>query len=62
MVEHRSTKKIDMDNLSPQTLKSRLLIPNYDSSDTSGEDVVHKKYVDSKTFTLDVSKVMRNDC
>ena len=51
-----------MDNLSPQTLKSRLLIPNNYSSDTSGEDVVHKKYVDSKTFTLDVSKVMRNDC
>ena len=39
-----------MDNLSPQTLKSRLLIPNYDSSDTSGEDVVHKKYVDSKNI------------
>ena len=45
-----------MDNLLPQTLKSRLLIPDYDSSDTSDEDVVHKEYVDSKAFTLDVSK------
>ena len=51
----RSTKKIDMDNLLPQKLK-RLLIPDYDSSDTNNKDVVSKKYVDSKTFTLDVSK------
>ena len=45
-----------MDNLLPQTLKSRLLIPDYDSSDNSDKDVVHKEYVESKTFTLDVSK------
>ena len=47
-----------MDNLLPQTLKSRLLIPDYDSSDNSDKDVVHKEYVDSKTFTLNVSKVL----
>ena len=45
-------KKIDIDNLLPQTLKSRLLIPDYDSD----KDVVVKKYVESKTFPLDVSK------
>ena len=45
-----------MDNLLPQTLKSRLFIPDYDSSDNSDKGVVHKKYVDSKTFTLNVSK------
>ena len=45
-----------MDNLLPQKLKRRLLIPDYDSSDTNNKDVVSKKYVDSKTFTLDVSK------
>lgn len=32
-------RKIDMDNLLPQTLKSRLLIPDYDSSD---KDVMNK--------------------
>ena len=45
-------KKIDTDNLLPQTLKSRLLIPDYDSD----KDVVVKKYVQSKTFPLDVSE------
>ena len=45
-----------MNNLLPQTLKSRLLIPDYDSSDTNNKDVVNKKYVDSKAITLDVSK------
>ena len=46
-------KKIDMDNLLPQTLKSMLLIPDYDSNDNSDKHaVVNKKYVDSKTFTL----------
>ena len=45
-------KKIDTDNFLPQTLKSRLLIPDYDSD----KDVVVKKYVESKTFPLDVSK------
>ena len=39
-------KKIDTDNLVPQTLKSRLLIPDYDCD----KDVVVKKYVESKTF------------
>ena len=46
--------KIDTDNLLPQTLKSRLLIPDYDSD----KDVVVKKYVESKTFPLDVSNVL----
>ena len=32
-----------MDNLLPQTLKRRLLIPDYDSSDTNNKDVVGKK-------------------
>ena len=45
-------KKIDMDNLLPQTLKSMLLIPDYDSNDNSDKHVVNNKYVDSKTFTL----------
>ena len=35
-------RKIDMDNLLPQTLKSRLLIPDYDSSDNSAKDVMSK--------------------
>ena len=47
-----TAKKIDTDNLLPQTLKSRLLIPDYDSD----KDVVVKKYGESKTFPLDVSK------
>ena len=47
-----TAKKIDTDNLLPKTLKSRLLIPDYDSD----KDVVVKKYVQSKTFPLDVSK------
>ena len=47
---------IHEDNLLPQTLKSRLLITDCDSNDNSDKDVVNKKYVDSKTFTLDVSK------
>ena len=34
-----TAKKIDTDNLLPQTLKSRLLIPDYDSD----KDVVVKK-------------------
>ena len=49
-------KKIDMDNLWPQTLQSRLLILDYCSRDNSDKYVVEKKYVDSKTFTLDTSK------
>ena len=43
-------------NLLPQTLKSRLLITDCDSNDNSDKDVVNKKYVDSTTSTLDVSK------
>ena len=45
-----------MDNLLPQTLKCRLLKPNYDNGDNSYKDVVNRKYVDSKTFTLDILK------
>ena len=45
-------KKIDTDSLLPQKLKSRLLMPDYDSD----KDVVVKKYVENKTFPLDVSK------
>ena len=41
-------KKIDTDNLLPQTLKSRLLIPDYDSD----KDVVVKKYVESKNLSF----------
>ena len=33
-----------------------LIVVDYDSSDTNNKDVVNKKYVDSKAFTLDVSK------
>ena len=44
------SKKIDKDNLLPQTLKSRLLIPDYNSSDNGDKDVVNKKCVDSKTL------------
>ena len=48
-----TNKKIDIDDLLPQTLKSMLLIPDYDSNDNSDKHaVVNKKYVDSKTFTL----------
>ena len=49
-------KKIDMDNLLPQTLQSRLLILDYGSSDNSDKDVVDKKYVAGKTFTSDALK------
>ena len=45
-----------MDNLLPQTLKCRLLTPNYDNGDNSYKDVVNRKYVDSTTFTLDILK------
>ena len=45
-------KKINIDDLLPQTLKSMLLIPDYDSNDNSDKHVVNNKYVDSKTFTL----------
>ena len=55
-MKHITDNKIDMDNLLPQTLKSRLLIPDYNSSDNGDKDVVNKKCVDSKTFTLDLSK------
>ena len=55
-MKHITDKKIDMNNLLPKTLKSRLLIPDYDSSDNSDKDVINKKYVDSKNFTLDVSE------
>ena len=37
-------------------MKKKVINTRYDSSDTSDKDVVNKKYVDSKTFTLDVSK------
>ena len=47
---HITDKKIDMDSLLPQTLKSRFLIPDYDSSDNNGRDVVNRKYVDRKTL------------
>lgn len=47
---HITDKKIDMDSLLPQTLKSRFLIPDYDSSDNNDRDVVNRKYVDRKTL------------
>ena len=37
-------------------IEKQVLIPDYDRSDTNNKDVVNKKYVDGKTFTLDVSK------
>ena len=37
-------------------MKKKVINTRYDSSDTSDKDVVNKKYVDSKTFTLSVSK------
>ena len=49
-------KKVDMDDLLPQKLQSGLLILDYGSSDNSDKYVVDKKYVVSKTFTLDASK------
>ena len=54
-MKHVTGKKIDMDNLLPQTLKCRLLIPDYDSSENGDKDEVNKKYADRKTFTQDVS-------
>ena len=54
-MKHVKGKKIDMDNLLPQTLKCRLLIPDYDSSENGDKDEVNKKYADRKTFTSDVS-------
>ena len=48
---HISDKKIDMDSLLLQTLKSRFLMPDYDSSDNNDRDVVNRKYVDRKTLT-----------
>ena len=43
-----------MDNLLPQTLQSGLLIPFYDSSNSSPQDVMNKIYIDSKAFSLDL--------
>ena len=37
-------------------MKKKVINTRYDSSDTSDKDVVNKKQVDSKTFTLSVSK------
>ena len=34
LMKDTTDNKIDMDNILPQTLKSRLLIPDYESSDT----------------------------
>ena len=50
-MKHVTGKKIDMDNLLPQTLKCRLLIPDYDSGENYDKDEVNKKYADRKTFT-----------
>ena len=55
-MKYITDKNIHMDNLLPQTLKSRLLITDCDSNDNSDKDVVNKKYVDSTTSNLDVSK------
>ena len=33
-----------------------MLIPDYDSRDNSDKEVINKKYVGSKTFSLDVSE------
>ena len=33
-----------------------MLIPDYDSRDNSDKEVIKKKYVGSKTFSLDVSQ------
>ena len=49
-------KKIDIDKLSPETLKSRLLIPDYRRSDNSDKDLVNRKDVNDKVFNLDVLK------
>ena len=49
-MKHITDKKIDKDNLLPQILKSRLLIPDYNSSDNGDKDVVNKKCVDNKTL------------
>ena len=50
-MKHVAGKKIHMDNLLPQTLKCRFLIPDYDSSENVDKDEVNKKYADRKTFT-----------
>lgn len=47
-------EKIDTDNLLPQILKSRLLIPDYHRSDNSDKDLVNRKDVNDKVFNLDV--------
>ena len=47
-------KKIDIDKLLPETLKSRLLIPDYHRSDNSDKDLVNRKDVNDKVFNLDV--------
>ena len=47
-------KKIDIDKLLPETLKSRLLIPDYHRSDNSDKDLVNRKDVNDKIFNLDV--------
>lgn len=45
-----------MDNLFLQIVKSRLLNPDYDSDDSLPQDVMNKKHIDSKIFSIDKSE------
>ena len=47
-------KKIDIDKLLHEILKSRLLILDYHRSDNSDNDLVNRKDVNDKVFNLDV--------
>ena len=46
-----ANKIVEMDNLLPQTIKSRLIIHDYDKGDFSNQSAVNKSLVNSKAFS-----------
>ena len=54
-----TNKKVDMDNLSAQTINSRLIIPDYDSNSFRDQDAVNKKCVNGRAFATTGSLGMK---
>lgn len=48
-----------MDNLSAQTINSRLIIPDYDSNSFRDQDTVNKKCVNGRAFATSGSLGMK---
>ena len=47
-----ANKIVEMDNLLSQTIKSRLIIHDYDKGDFSNQSAVNKSLVNSKAFGI----------